>query len=108
MTILKHQKLLLNYCCRGRNGSRSRPHDISNLQEKHTCKKRSVKESYSKILKESESKRKGKERMNEIPESNLEHTAPGGRESLNHKEVFCVRSFCSSTRDRERERDSRG
>jgi hypothetical protein len=63
MTILKHQKLLLNYCCRGRNGSRSRPHDISNLQEKHTCKKRSVKESYSKILKESESKRKGKERM---------------------------------------------
>lgn len=108
MTILKHQKLLLNYCCRARNGSRSRPHDISNLQEKHTCKKRSVEESYSKILKESESKRKGKERMNEIPESNLEHTALGGRESLNHEEVFCVRSFCSSTRDRGRERDSRG
>lgn len=40
--------------------------------------------------------------MNEIPESNLEHTALGGRESLNHKEVFCVRSFCSSTRDREK------
>lgn len=29
MTILKHQKLLLNYCCRARNGSRSRPYMTS-------------------------------------------------------------------------------